>query len=24
LKVHNRVQAIISAGDIDFAAYLRR
>ncbi|HFN7132216.1 TPA: response regulator AgmR, partial [Pseudomonas aeruginosa] len=24
LKVHNRVQAILSAGDIDFAAYLRR
>jgi len=24
LNVHNRVQAILSAGDIDFAAYLRR
>lgn len=24
LKVHNRVQAILCAGDIDFAAYLRR
>ena len=24
LHVHNRVQAILSAGDIDFAAYLRR
>jgi len=24
LNVHNRVQAILSAGDIDFSAYLRR
>ena len=24
LNVHNRVQAILSAGDIDFGAYLRR
>lgn len=24
LNVHNRVQAILSAGDIDFTAYLRR
>lgn len=24
LGVHNRVQAILSAGDIDFASYLRR
>ena len=24
LGVHNRVQAILSAGDIDFSAYLRR
>ncbi|HAQ84900.1 MAG TPA: DNA-binding response regulator, partial [Pseudomonas sp.] len=23
-NVHNRVQAILSAGDIDFTAYLRR
>jgi hypothetical protein len=24
LNVHNRVQAILSAGDIDFGSYLRR
>lgn len=24
LNVHNRVQAILSASDIDFTAYLRR